>query len=134
MGVDSRRLPRIRAGVGYKTRAEEHQAKAIERLQINNLMQEVRTELIKHLGGTVSLPQSLVIDIVAIKVARLSVMASNLLDARTSNPSESDDFLTWSESLGRDLKMLADGSDADLAPTINKFLKTAHREETQFVG
>lgn len=131
MGIENRRLPRIRAGVGYKTRAEEHQARAIGRLQTNNLMQEVRTELISHLGGAVTLPQSLVIDIVAIKIARLAILSSNLLDSRTNNHADGDDFLTWSESLCRDLKMLTGGTDAELAPTINKFIDSAHRDESQ---
>lgn len=72
------------------------------RTGMGRLMSEVRQSLIDHLGGEPTAPEQLLIYTVTLKVTRLLMQQRHAL----KDPGDERHWLSWSNSLRRDLETL----------------------------
>jgi hypothetical protein len=86
------------------------------RTRIARLLRDCRAALIEHIGGDPNPAEKLLIEQAAVKVARLQLGSERVLE----NPADSDfgHWLSWSESLRRDLISLGLESRKEATPRL----------------
>ena len=93
--------------------------KADGRTHIAKLLKEVRASLAEHLGGAPTAAEAILVHSVSIKVVRLA-----LLDERVLSDLESDkhQWLSWSNSVRRDLEVLGLRPEGKGGPRLRELL------------
>ena len=112
---DSRAL-KLPPKVGPRSRADSILA-VDGRSDIGRLLRAVRCELADHLGGEPTLPQRLLIELIAVKVVRLKLQLE-----RGFSEGDSERLLSWQNSLRRDLESLGLERRSERVPTLQEYL------------
>ena len=115
------RTPTVRLGL----HSRPHQlARVDKRTAEGRFVSTVRAELVRHVGGSPTVPQRLLIDAITYKALRLAMITEAARSGTSASPDKLDElFLKYSGSLREDLRLLGLQAPAAEAPTLAAYLE-----------
>ena len=82
----------------------------------------VQSELVEHVGGSPSAPQQLLIRLASLKALRLALMTQHVLTDQSISERDDQQFLSWANSLRRDLDVLGIARAPERLPRLAEVL------------
>jgi hypothetical protein len=89
----------------------------------------IRVALIEHVGGDPSVPQQLLIGAIALKALRMELMMSHILSDEQIAEGDDGKFLSWANSLRRDLEALGIKRPPPTQPSLPEYLQEIQRRK-----
>jgi hypothetical protein len=90
----------------------------------------IRAALVEHVGGNPTPPMQILIGLAALKSLRLELMMSRILSDEQIKEGDDGKFLSWANSLRRDLLALGLERMRELPQSLTDYLREIERRRT----